>query len=138
EKLQRLSSEALVAITGRLLAPSPSARFRTANDRLHAPRVERLGDVVEGTQPQRLDGALIREEARDDYDLDGLVDLADPAERLHAADSRHREVEQHDVDRLGAQSLESFFSARDGPNSVARAQEEPQRLPHPRLVVDDE
>ena len=79
---------------------------------------DRLGQMVEGAEPHRLDGVLGAGESRQHRDGRCMSARPDPAQNLDAVHAaRHPEIEQHGIDPIRGKPAESF--ARRSPPSLA-------------------
>src|SRR5262249_1246262 len=104
----------------------------------HLIAVERLRDVVEGVMAQSLDGRVERAVPGDDERFDLRIDLLDALEDGDAAETRHAQVEGHQIDGLSADRLERFVTRRGGEDVAVLAENGTQGLADAELVVDDE
>ncbi len=114
------------------------AAHRSANAGDQFARAEGLGDVVVGAQLQRLHFFLFLVAHGQHEDGQPGSKGANAAQRLHAANARHVDVEQNRIAGRGAQHLQSLFAARGFGHLKAELQQRrPQRPADGRFVVDD-
>ena len=98
---------------------------------------ERLGDEVGGAEAEGADGGFLGRHGGDHQDrqvLEPGVGL-DPLEELEPVHLRHHDVEQEEVELLGAQMVEQVLAAGDGEHLVAVLLQDPGQGPGERLVV---
>ena len=101
--------------------------------------VERLAQVVARAEPHRLDGAVGRRKRGDHDAEDVLVDLLGGAQHLDAAQIRHLDVGDQQVDRLALERVDRGAAVLGQQHLVALAAEhDRQQLAHRSLIVDDE
>jgi hypothetical protein len=131
----------LYQVRERLVAQALLLEAR-ADPRLEQGRVDRLGEVVLGAQLDAADHALHLVE-RGDHDHGQAHEAplaAQPLEDLIAVQLRHHDVEQHEVEGLGAQDLEGL-GAVGGHRQVAiteALETSREHVPVVGVVVDDE
>ena len=100
---------------------------------------QRLGEKVDGTEFHRLDRVGDTAVRRDDHDRDVVPRVAEPPERLHAADAGHLEVQQDEIGRRLLEAIQRRLSVLHPGHRVAGAlQGRPEDEPDVGLVVDDQ
>ena len=112
---------------------------RAADQDLQVRGRERLGQVVPGPDPQRLDAARDARIAGHHHD-DGILALGEDAlEDVETAHLRHVQVDQHDVELPPPHRLQRLLAAADRRDVVpVGLQHRGAALAQRALVVDDE
>ncbi len=99
-----------VAFQGQHLAP---LRRFIADGRQQLPQplqIERLGEVIEGSELDRFDRAVDRRVAGHEDDLALRADVADRTKDVEARDAGHAQIEQHELSRAMTQLLHGVFA----------------------------
>src|SRR6185503_818942 len=110
-----------------------------ANQYLEVRGGERLGQIVPGSGPERLDAAGDARITGHDYDDGVLVGLESCLQDLQAGHLRHIEVDQNDVELAPPHRLQGLFTPTDQRDIVAvHLQHAGAALPQGSLVVDDQ
>ena len=106
------------------------------DEHLQVRRRERLGEVVPGAGAQRLDAAGDARVAGH-HDDDGVTMVVQGRpEEVHAADLRHVQVHQHDVELAALHRLQRLFAAADdGDVEAVHLEHAGARLAQGALVV---
>src|SRR6202034_3928846 len=111
---------------------------RGADARDELANAEGLGDVVIGSELQGFTFFFLRVEYGHHEHRKAWRRGSNAAQGLDAADARHIDVEQNDIDRRGVEQLQRLFSARGFVNLKAQFDERgPKGAANGRLVVDD-
>jgi hypothetical protein len=142
----RLADDVVEAVAPRQLGAQLAvlaaqlALFEAAADgEQHFLVLERLGDVVESALAHRLDRAFDRRECGDHHHhLLGVL-APDLAQRLLAAHPGQHQVEEHEIDFLALEDLESLLAALRVERMMAVAAEQRgEDVLEDFLVVDDQ
>ncbi len=98
--------------------------------------VERLAQVIARPEPHRFHGRVGGGKRRDHDPQDVLIDLLGGAQHVDAAQVRHLDVGDQDVDRLPLERLDGRAAVLGQQHVVAFApKDNRQQLPHRPLIV---
>jgi len=100
--------------------------------------VERLGDVVGGSQLDRFDGGFQRLHRRDDHHLCLLVEILDPAEHLHPVHPRHADVQEDEIHLAGAENAQRVGALGGEEDVIIIGENRLEGLQDSRIVVNDQ
>jgi hypothetical protein len=100
--------------------------------------IEGLGDVIERAELGRRDDGRDVDHGGDENDLDHRVQGLHAPEHGQAIHVRHPDVEEHDVDRIGAEDVERGRAAVRHERIEFLFEEELQAHAHGLVVVDDQ
>ena len=123
------------------LGDRPAQRQLGADAGEHHRKVERLGDVVVGSQLERLDDvlALALGGHHDDRQFDERIDAAEELEHLQPVHAGHHDVEQDEVELPLAEQVDGLPAAPGGGDRVlVPLQPAGEPLAVQFLVIDDQ
>ncbi len=119
-----------------VLLPKLAVLDLLANLHLQQIDVEGLAQIVAGAEPHRLDGGVGRRERGDHDAEDVLVDALRGAQHLDAAEVRHLDIGNQQVDRFAFERVDGSTSALGEQHLVSLApQHDREQLAHRPLIV---
>ena len=107
-------------VRARQLAPHPAPDERVLDRGPELVEPERLGDVVEGAGPHRVDRRLDRPERGDDHHRHARIARPHLGQQIAALHARHHLIGHDDVDRRVVEMAQRLGAVGGGPHLVAR------------------